>query len=211
MPLSKLTREGVLLCWTLAICGCAGAAVPDPRTAGSEYEAAVKKQDATALYELLDEEAKRALDERRVAQLLKESQKELLARAEALAGPDATVTAQAELRFSDGEVVVLQLEDGRFRLSSAAAFPSGANTPVQALHELRVALSRRSYQGLLQVLSSDTRASVEDQAADLVGALEQPETLDIVVNGDRATVTTPGGHRIDLLNEDGIWKVRDFE
>jgi predicted nucleotidyltransferase len=107
--------------------------------------------------------------------------------------------------------VSLSLEQGQFRVSSAAAFPSGANTPVQALHELRAALARRSYRALAHVLSSEARGDVERQASDLATGLEHPETLDIVVAGDRATVTTPGGHRVELVNESGVWKVRDFE
>jgi hypothetical protein len=82
---------------------------------------------------------------------------------------------------------------------------------VQALRELRAALSRRSYRALSHVLSSDARGDVERQVEDLTAGLERPETLDIVIVGDRATVTTPGGHRVDLVNEAGVWKVRDFE
>jgi hypothetical protein len=82
---------------------------------------------------------------------------------------------------------------------------------VQALHELRAALARRSYRALRQVLSSEARGDVERQAADLAAGLEHPETLDVVIVGDRATVTTPGGHRVELVNEAGVWKVRDFE
>jgi hypothetical protein len=146
-----------------------------------------------------------------VAQLLAQAGPELQRRAKALSSGDREVSAQAAVRFSDGEVVSLVLEQGQFRVRSASAFPSAANTPVQALRELRAALSRRSYRALSHVLSSDARGDVERQVEDLTAGLERPETLDIVIVGDRATVTTPGGHRVDLVNEAGVWKVRDFE
>lgn len=195
---------------SFAVC-CGGGQVPDPKDARDRYAEAVQRKDADALYELLDEQSQRALGRAGVEKLLSESGPELQRRAKALVGSDSEVDATAHVRFADGEVAALRLEDGQFRVSSAVAFPSAAATPTQALRELRAALSRQSYRALLQVLSSDTRSAVEGQVVELMQALEHPETLDIVVTGDRATVTTPGGHRVELLNEAGVWKIRDFE
>lgn len=195
----------------LLFSACGASAVPDPKQAATQYAEAVQGRDETKLYNLLDAEARRALGPERVEELLQQSQSELERRALEFAGDDAEVKAQAQLQFSNGEVVSLQLEDGRFRVSSASAFPSGATTPTQALHELRSALARRSYLGLLHVLSSETRAAVEDQVQDLVTILEHPEALEVTISGDRATVVTPRGHRVELKNENGVWKVRDFE
>jgi hypothetical protein len=193
------------------VTGCGTSQVPDPKDASQRYADAVRRKDAEALFDLLDEESRRALGRPGVEKLLEESAPELERRAKAFSGADSEVNATATVRYSDGEVVALRLEDGQFRLSSAVAFPAAAATPTQALHELRAALSRQSYRSLLQVLSSDTRSAVEGQVVELIDALERPETLDVVVSGDRATVTTPGGHRVELINESGVWKVRDFE
>jgi hypothetical protein len=185
--------------------------VPNPTDAGDRYAEAIRQKDARALYEMLDEESRRALGPEQVERLLRDSAPELERRARLLAGPEREVSAQAALRFSDGEVVTLKLEEGGFRLSSASAFPSGASTPAQALHELRAALARQSYPALLQVLSDETRGEIERQVLELIRGLEHPEALDIVVDGDSATVTTAAGHRVELVNEGGVWKVRDFE
>jgi hypothetical protein len=41
--------------------------------------------------------------------------------------------------------------------------------------------------------------------------LERPDALPIQVNGNRATLQTTTGHRVELELHDGVWKVRDFE
>lgn len=208
MPLRK-PLEVVLLAPLLL--GCGAGSVPDPREAGDRYAEAIRQKDARALHELLDAESQRALGQAQVERLLRDSARELERRAQLLGGADREVSAHAALRFSDGEVVTLKLEGGEFRISSASAFPSGASTPAQALHELRAALARQSYPALLQVLSDDTRGALERQVLELIRDLEHPETLDIAVDGDSATVTTPAGHRVELINEGGVWRVRDFE
>jgi hypothetical protein len=210
MLLRSTSRTGSLALLVLPV-ACASARVPDPLQAGDRYNQAIRTKDASALYAMLDAESRRALGRERVARLLDDAGVELQRRAEALSSGDREVAARAEVRFSDGEVVSLSLERGQFRVSSAAAFPAAANTPVQALQELRAALARRSYRALAQVLSSEARGDVERQAADLAEGLEHPENLDVVIVGDRATVTTSGGHRVELVNEAGVWKVRDFE
>ncbi len=193
------------------VCGCATQRVPEPREVVVEYRDAVQRGDAAALYELLSESAKAQLTEREVRVLLQESKQELSQRASALS--DARVRPQtlAKVGYPDGEFATLELEGGAFRLRSAAALPAGARTPAEALGELRRALARRSYPALTRVLSSESRGGLEEQMSSLVLALEQPDALDIQTDGDVATVVTPGGHRIELVREDGVWRVRDFE
>lgn len=205
-----LAASDFLVFGVLALSACS-ASVPDARSAATNYAAAIEAKDAEAVHALLDKESQRVLGQKRVAVLLRESQQELEQRAKGFADPGAEVRTQADLRLKDGSVVSLELEGGQFRISSAMALPSAANTPLQALHELRAALSRRSYIALLYLLSTETRDGLETQVHDLAKALEHPETLDIKVRGDRATVTTPSGHRVEIQNEDGVWKIHDFE
>jgi hypothetical protein len=146
-----------------------------------------------------------------VQRLLQESKAELLQRARNVTAKSATVDAQARVRFADGELANLALEDGEFRVRASGALPAFARTPTQALSDLRAALSRRSYASLVRVLSADTSAALEEQLRSLVQALEDPEALEVVTQGDTATVTAPLGHRVALQRENGVWKVRDFE
>lgn len=175
------------------------------------YAAALERGDAEALYAMLSEESRRAISREELASVLKSQRPELSEHAAALASSDRVVDARAEVRFGDGEVVALDLDDGGFRVTAADALPAAAKTPEQALGQLRQVLARRSYAGLLRVLSPKTRAAVEHDLRSLVEGLAEPDALDVDVVGDTATVTVVGGHRVDLRREDGVWYVDDVK
>src|SRR5690606_15063917 len=105
----------------------------------------------------------------------------------------------------------LELRDGRFWVTAAGALPGGSRTPEQALEQLRRVLARRSYAGLMRVLTPSTRAAIEQDLRSLVEGLERPDTLEVEVSGDAATVEVPGGHSVKLKREGGVWRVEDFD
>jgi hypothetical protein len=115
------------------------------------------------------------------------------------------------VRYDDGERAVLDLEDGVFKVGSADALPSAPRTPAEALGALRKALARRSYPALVRVLSAETQTALESDWDALVRGLEDPETLDVRVQGDRAEVQLSGGHVVKLRRELGVWRIEDLE
>ena len=136
---------------------------------------------------------------------------ELAEEGSALSAKDVRVEAMARLRFGDGEEAALDLQRGRFYVTSAGALPGGARTPEEALDQLRRVLARRSYAGLMRVLSPSTRAAIEQDLRGLVTGLERPETIPVTVAGDTATLAVPGGHHVRLKREGGVWRVDDFD
>ena len=201
----------VLLTFVVIFMGCSRPTLPDPRTAALEFAQAAKNQDADAIYSMLSREAQEAYGQKGTRLLVDDQKKELRGLGRALSQGKASVSARARLRFADGEEAVLQAEDGRFLVSAAGSLPAGASTPTDALLELRRVLARRSYSGLMRVLSKETRSAMEADLRSLVTGLDHAESLDIVVDGDRAEVVVPGGHRIKLKREDGEWRVDDFD
>jgi hypothetical protein len=177
----------------------------------SAYAHAVETGDAAALYAMMSEESKRAVSLEELRRLLTEQRQELREHARGLLSPERTTRARAEIRYDDGELVGLDLEDGRFRVTTADALPAAPHTPEQALGALRQVLARRSYAGLLRVLSPRTRSAVEHDLRSLVEGLSEPDALRIDVVGDTATVEVPGGHEVKLRREDGVWHVDDFD
>jgi hypothetical protein len=208
LPLRRFVLVAAATCCTF---GCQRARVADPSAVVSAYADATRRGDAEAVYRLLSERSRRDLGREGTRRLLVDAQKELASQAAFLTRPEAKADAIALIRFADGEQAELSLEEGVFRVGSAAALPAAARTPSEALSGLRQALARRSYPAMVRVLSAETRSALESDLAAIVSGLEDPETLDVEVEGDEAEVELPGGHVIKLKREAGVWRVEDFK
>ena len=188
-----------------------GGSVPDPKDAADAYAAAAAKGDSDAIYEMMTVAGKKARTKDDVRKLVMDERAELAEQARAIAAKDARAEATARLRFDDGEETALELKDGRFWVTSAGALPGGARTPEEALDQLRRVVARRSYAGLMRVVSPATRAAIEQDLRSLVTGLDHPETLPVQISGDSATVAVPGGHHVRLKRDGGVWRVDDFD
>jgi len=190
---------------------CGAGTIPDPKDAANQYAHAAQSGDADAIYDMMTSSAKKARSKDELKKIVLAERPELQEQSTAISGKDARVVATARLRFDDGEESALELKDGRFWITAAGALPGGARTPEEALDQLRRVLARRSYQGLMRVLTPETRAMVERDMRGLVLGLERPDTLSPSVTGDTATVVVPGGHRVRLRRDGGVWRVEDFD
>jgi hypothetical protein len=192
-------------------CGCVRETLPDPRQAANAYADAAARGDASAIYEMLDEQSRRTMNKQDVRRLVAQERQELADQAKAIRSPAADLKAQARLRFADGEEALLDVRDGKFLVASADALPAGSRTPAQALDQLRRVLARRSYAGLMRVLSERTRTAMESDLRSIVDGLENPEGLDVQQTGDSAVVHVPGGHLVKLRREAGTWRIEDID
>lgn len=201
----------LLLGVAVVLGGCASRSVPDPRDAADAYAEAAARGDADAIYDMMTTSARKSRSREDVKRLVAEQRTELAEQAKLVSAKGTRVEATARLRYEDGEEAQLELRDGRFWITSSGALPGGSRTPEQALDQLRRVLARRSYAGLLRVLSPATRAAIEQDLRSLVTGLERPDTLPVTVSGDAATVTVPGGHSVKLKRDGGVWRVEDFD
>jgi hypothetical protein len=176
-----------------------------------EVAEALRRGDSDALYALMSEESRRALSIEELRRVMAEQPKELGERGSALGGAQREIRTYAELRLSDGSIANLELTAEGYRVGVANALPAAARTPAQALAQLRRVLERRSYSGLMRVLSPATRSMLEGELRSLVEGLGAPDALSVDVVGDAAVVLVPGGHQVRLKREDGVWHVDDFD
>ena len=195
----------------LAVPACAGRGAADPREAARTYGEAAARGDARALYGMMSASSRRDRSEEEIAKIVVDERAELAEQGAAIAQPGARVAATARLHYADGEEAALDLRDGRYWVTSAGALPGGGRTPEEAIEQLRRVLARRSYAGLMRVLSPATRAAIENDVRSFVDGLNEPGALPVQVSGDEATVPVPGGHQVKLKREGGIWHVEDFD
>lgn len=198
-------------CTAAMLGACSASRVPDPRAAVLAYADAARRADGPALYAMLSRSARRDRSATDVLTVVGEERAELADEARALAQADTRIEATARMRYADGEEAALELRDGRYWITAAGALPGGARTPEETLEQLRRVLARRSYAGLMRVLSPATRRSIEDDLRSLVDGLDRPETLPIQSTGDSAVVSVPGGHQVKLRRQGGVWRVDDFD
>jgi hypothetical protein len=191
--------------------GCASTRVPDPKAAARSYADAAIRGDADALYAMMTGSSQRATTKDDLRKLVADEKGELAEQGRALEQPDVRLEATARLRYADGEEAALELRDGRYQVTAAGALPGGGKTPEETLEQLRRVLARRSYPGLLRLLSPAARAAVENDLRTLVDGLNAPETLRVQTTGDAAVVPVPGGHQVKLKREGGVWRVEDFD
>jgi len=210
-PTSRCHRALWLGVAALSTFGCTTTQVPDPKDAALAYADAAKRGDAAALHGMLSARGQKALSPADLERIVKDERVELAEQAKALEGPGTKTTIRATVRYPDGETASLAVEEGQLRITAADALPSGARTPEEALGELRRVLARRSYAGLVRVLSSSTRSAIEADLRALVEGLTEPESLHVEVTGETAVVLVPGGHRVRLRREEGVWRVDDLE
>lgn len=196
--------------FALASSGCAPT-LPTPDATLKAYARAVERGDGAAIAGLLTVESQRSLGRAGVERALVDGRAELAEQGRELSKGGFALKATARVRYADGEDATLVLENGAFRVASAEALPTAARTPVDALSALRRVLARRSYAGLVRVLSRETRAAMERDLAAIVDGLERPDSLDVKVKGDEAQVELAGGHLVKLRREGGVWRIEDFD
>jgi hypothetical protein len=193
------------------VAGCAASSVPDPRDAARVYARAATRGDTDALYRMMTMASRHLQTESALQTIVASERADLAEQGQALAAPDVRVDATARLHYADGEEAALELRDGRYWVTAAGALPGGGRTPEEALEQLRRVLARRSYDGLMRILSPSTRSAVENDVRGLVDGLGEPGQLPVKVSGDVAVVGVPGGHQVKLKREEGVWRVEDFD
>lgn len=190
---------------------CARQALPDPRLTAQRWAAAVEAGDPREVYALLSTSAQRAQGQAGVERRLASDRKEVVALARAGASRSAALVTTVDVAFGDDRTARVVLEGGQFRVAAAGALPAGAASPRDALKELREVLAQRSFAGLLRVLTRDSARALDGGLEDLVDALAEASSVEIDVEGRRATALLPGGHTVTLEREDGIWRVKEFD
>ena len=148
---------------------------PNPKDAVAAYAEAAARGDADAIYEMMTTSAQKSRSREDVRRLVKEQRGELAEQAKLVTARDARVeaTRAPPLRGRRGGVSSSSAT-GASGSPSSGALPGGSRTPEQALDQLRRVLARRSYAGLMRVLTPATRSAIEQDLRSLVVGARAP-------------------------------------
>ena len=190
------------------------AAASDPEPALAAWRQAIAKGDAHAAYKLLSSSLRARVSEADFALQWKAAQADLSAQEEALHAPATLRRASAEL--SDGRAWPLVHEPDRWRIAAVHPLAPGGDTPEDLLRRLVAAVDARDFDALLGLLAEPLRTTVEQALADRVARLKAAvrhgsvELAGASSSGTTARLRYDPRYHIDLVLENGRWRVADF-
>lgn len=200
---------GVLVGLGLACASAPPARVPDPAATSKAFFGALCGGHLGVAWEKLDPELRSRYARERFEALARENAAEIADLCQHLARTDAELDARARVELADGEIVVLVLEDGAWRVAGGLLDARALATPEEVVQELHRALRRRDLSALLALLARERRAVWAATLDRTLAATSDPLDLDVEIQGDEAVVRLTGGGELRLRREDDGWKIWD--
>lgn len=216
----------LLLCTSLTGCG-AGKPAESPDQVLHAYATALKSGDAKGAYALLSEEAQRSLPFEAFKRMLEENPQEVQQIAVALSRDAEPQEITATITASDGETLELVYENGAWKASASAVDLYSQATPKQALSAFIRAFEAHRYDILMRFVpkaevgklnaeklkaawEGEQKTEMETKVAALKNGLP---TAKVEILARRATVAygPDGAASVLLVEEDGVWKIEDFD
>ncbi len=135
--------------------GCAQTSAPSDTLRA--YASALEDKRVEDAYEMLSDEARRAISLEAFRRMVLENPDDVLEVARALARPAAPPVVSATVTMPNGDELSLVLEDGKWRVDAAAVDLYGQATPRQALAGFLRAHERNRYDVLLRYIPDAER------------------------------------------------------
>jgi hypothetical protein len=213
-----------LLC---ALPGCAHgrATTSGPREVLTAYAQALDENRLDDAYALLSAEAQRELPLEAFRRMILENPDEARALAAALVRPSGPPLVTANVTAPDGESLLLILEDGQWRVDGSAIDLYSQATPEAAVRSFLRAYENGRFDVLVRFVPSAEAAGLDAARLEKAWRGEQKAEMDRLTQaltaalptarfehlGDRATMAYGAGGTVELVREDGRWKIEDFQ
>jgi hypothetical protein len=192
--------------------GCAHAprhAASDPGALLGLWADAVTRDQPVAAYKLLSPTLRAHLTEGDFTTAWRTALPDLQAQRDALRARALLRSATGEL--PDGRALPLVRDGERWRLASARPSAIGGETPEDTVRRLLAAVEARDFDAILGLLAEPLRSTVEQAVADRVERLKtalRRGPLDSA--GTPARIRYDSRYHIDLVQENGKWRIADF-
>ena len=119
--------------------------------------------------------------------------------------------ASAGSGSADGRAWPLVREADRWRVAAVHPLEPGGDTPEDALRRLVAALDARDFDAVVALLAEPLRSTVEQALADRVARLKAAlRRGPIEASGNTARLRYDPRYHLDLVQENGRWRIADF-
>lgn len=210
-----------------AVGGCAEgrpAVTAGPREALAAYAQAIAEGRLEEAYALLSVEAKRELPFDAFARMVAENPEEARAMASALTRPAGPPWVTATVSTPSGESLLLVLEDGNWRVDGSAIDLYSQSTPEAAIRAFLRAYANGRFDVLIRFVPASQAQGLDAARLEQAWGGEQKAEMDRLTQaltaalptarfehlGDRATMAYGAGGTVELVREDGAWKIEDL-
>ncbi len=187
----------------------------------SEYLESGRFQQA---YALLSLDAKKNISRREFSALAERQPQEVAALAESLRNPNSEVDIEASVTTQSGEEIPMVYEDGRWKLRAGAVDLYSQATPLSALRSFIRCYEFQRYERMMLLVPNSVRADLTADMLRLTWNGPEKKQMDVLVRqlkeelsrgivedlGDRAVLRYGASQMVELIFEDGLWKIEDF-
>jgi hypothetical protein len=199
------------LLWCVLLLGCTPRAGAAPAGGLRAWLLAEARDDPRAAYRTLSRELRRNLPEELFAARWRANAEERRAQSAALAPLAARPPSEsARALWSDGAEARLVREPAGWRLATPRISSAGAASPEDAVLRFTEALERHDLDGLLDLMADPLRSQVERELLDRLQRLKASLHKEIQVNDSKARLRFDDRYYLDLVRENGRWRVSDF-
>jgi hypothetical protein len=215
-----------LVIWTLLPLACsAQKPVQSPQQTLDAYAQALAAGQVQEAYDLLSDQAKNNISFDAFQRMLKENPDEIQEIARALERPAGPPLVTATVTTPNGETLLLVYEDDAWRVDGSAIDLYSQATPKGAIFAFIRAFENKRYDVLMRFVPDAKREGLDEKKLKAAWEGEQQQEMErliqalkaalptarIEVLGDRATMAYGAGGTVELLREQGAWKVEEFK
>lgn len=189
------------------------------------YAQAIRQGRAQAAYDLLSEDAKKSIPFDAFSRIVKENPQEVSELAASLERPADPPRVTATVASPGGPVLLLVYEDGEWRIDGSSVDLYSQATPERAVLAFVRAFDNRRFDVLLRFVPNGQRGALTPSALEKAWTGEQREevgrmmtalkaalpTARFEILGERATMAYGAGGNLELVRENGAWKVEDLK
>ncbi|HMR07501.1 MAG TPA: hypothetical protein PKA88_17085 [Polyangiaceae bacterium] len=196
-----------------------------PKETLDAYARAVSDGQIDAAYALLSDEAKKSIPREAFGRMIRENPDEVREIARALLRPAGPPLVTATVTAPGGQSLLMVYENGSWRVDGSAIDLYSEASPEIAIRSFIRAYDNRRYDVLMRFVPEPKREGLDGKKLKKAWEGEQKAEMDRITQalaaamptarfertGDRATMAYGAGGTVELVREQGHWKIEELK